>query len=74
MLFYYFFLLYLSLVYTVNYFYLFPVLRNMYGGPWVSRHNQIPLGTTKYLTAQTNSSRQNQITNRKTKNFHGKSK
>ena len=29
MLFHYFFTLYLSLVYTVNYFYLFPVLQNM---------------------------------------------
>ena len=45
-----------------------------YGGPWVSRHNQISRGTNKYLTAKTNSSRRNQIINRKTKNSHGKSK
>ena len=39
-----------------------------YGGPWVSRHNQMShgttknsLGTTKYITAQPNVSRHNQI-------------
>ena len=49
--------------------------------PNTSRHNQIPHGTTKYLTAQSNTSRHKQIVhckiqiiNRKTKNFHGKSK
>ena len=36
-LFHYFFMLYLSLVYTVNYFYLFPVLRNM------QQKNHVPL-------------------------------
>ena len=48
-----------------------------YGGPWVSWHNQISHGTTKnshsttkWLTAQTNTSQHNQIAHGGTE-FHG---
>ena len=63
-------------------------LSEQYGGPWVSRHNHISHGTTKYLTAQPktltaqpktltaqpNISRHNQISHGTTKNSHGKIK
>ena len=47
---------------------------DIYGGPWVSRHNQISHGTTKYLTAQPNISRHNQKLSRHNQISHGKTK
>ena len=54
---------------------------DFYGGPWVSRHNQISHGTTKkshgtnkYLTAQPNISRHNQKLSRHNQISHGKTK
>ena len=53
----------------------------MYGGPWVSRHNQISHGTTKnshgttkYFTAQPNISRLNQKLSRQNQINNGKTK
>ena len=45
-----------------------------YGGPWVSRHNQISHGTTKCLTAQPNVSRHNQKLSRHNQKSHGTTK
>ena len=39
----------------------------MYGGPWVSRHNQISHSTTKKFMAQPNSSWHNQTAHGTTK-------
>ena len=46
----------------------------VYGGPWVSRQNQIPHGKTKTLTAKPKTSRQNQKTSRQNQKPHGKTK
>ena len=59
---------------NVTEFYSIERITLIYGGPWVSRHNQISHGTTKYLTAQPNISRHNQKLSRHNQISHGKTK